>query len=147
MAKTVEAWDDPDFAEGRKTPAEHRDVEFRIGDRVQLTFDLTEAHLAELIEHNARWVALGQQVPAEVRAAVRGTRRPGPQPEYARRREIRKFAAATGRGQECIRPGWTPQDGSKNKYLSRVPEELVRDFDAWVAAGRPAVERWQRQAS
>jgi hypothetical protein len=157
MAKTIEAWDDPDFAEGRRTPADRRDVEFRIGDEVVMTLDLTDKHYRELIEDNARWIKLGQAVPPEVLKAVR---RPGGAAPHRgnpgsavyvasrnRRREMRVFADVLGRQSEYTRDGWTPAEGNRNKY--EYGDELERDFDAWVAAGRPPPGTWAsaRQAS
>lgn len=149
MAKTVDAWDDPDFAKGIRTPPDHQNVEFKIGDRVHVTFDLTEAHLQELIGHNAGWIKLGQPVaPPEVLTAVRGRRAvmggfpAGSAEGRAWRREVRHFADGIGRGRDLLRPGWKPGDGSKNKYLAQPPQDILDAYAAWVAVGRPPLASW-----
>jgi hypothetical protein len=149
VARTIEFWDDPDFARDIQTPADHRDVEFRIGDEVLVTLDLTAAHLAELIEHNAAWIAVGRRPPPPANAPRTREHRPKPggAEARARLRKIRHFADALGRSAEYIRPGWTPADGLKNKYLHPADAPLGRDYDAWVAEGEPPLETWRRQVS
>jgi hypothetical protein len=150
MAKTVEAWDDKDYAQGIRTPADHRDVEFKIGGVVAGTFDLTDEHLKQLVEHNAEWIRLLTTVPPEVAAVAAGHRhRRAPVGESpgnadARRywRDIRDFLQATGRGDQVIRPGWEPKDGSKNKY-AHPTQAVLDEFTAWDAAGRPTPSLWR----
>lgn len=158
MTRTVEFWDNLDFKDDVRTPPDHREVVFRIGDEVNVTLDLTEAHLRELIAHNARYIeAADPAPPAEVakvaKAAAGRTRSPaagtgrGNPAARARAREIRHFADALGRSSEYIRPGWTPDQGLKNKYLDMEGTPLAADYDAWVAQGRPPLAEWQLRAS
>lgn len=150
----VEHWDDLCHARGEQAPA---DVVVTMTVRVvpvtpearglardvEAEWDLSEASLGLLLGDEALGPYLkvarkpsGHRSPAaaaggggaDVRAHMKEVR--------DRRQEIRDFADALGRSKEYINPRWTPDKGTRNKYVY-PPDTLVRDYDAWVVAGRP----------